>query len=444
MAGIAILLALTFILQGCQKEFQQLDSPASISIQEARHFFEEEYARIGPPAVSNPRSAQVESPNWTQANIQQSATGAAIVVPVKHKQGSYVFGTSARYYFPLDSITKLYIYRNNEQKLQAAKITYLPDDDFVEKGRSYSGLILIEDWNGQKLATYKRSSSGELLVETPETGQAGNAKTVCLYFEGYNYSAQDPEGYRYTQLIGCYFLPTQVAPAEYDKALLPPATGGGGGGNTYGALPAVVVVAGKNPIRDAKAYFNCFNNMPGNTNRYQISLAVDQPQPGTREKWVFVMPSEEDIRIVNPGHTFLIMTQIGSNGTIVRNVGFYPGVVVAPTSPTAPGILIDDQNRDFNIKLSITLNGDQFFNVINYITSSEFSQYNLNSYNCTTFAITALAAGGINVPATRGTWIGGEGLNPGDLGEDIRQMSPTAKMQPSLLHGRHLNQGICR
>lgn len=55
--------------------------------------------------------------------------------------------------------------------------------------------------------------------------------------------------------------------------------------------------------------------------------------------------------------------------------------------------------------------------------------YNLNSYNCTDFAIAVASKGGLSLPATtrQENLMGGllkfNGRNPGDLGQDIRNMS---------------------
>lgn len=444
LAGIALLLAFNIIFQGCKKELKQFDTQEHFTTAEARQFFEKEYGQTN-PSTSNSRSSQLLSPDWSKAETKQSATGTAIVVPVKHKEGSYVFSRSSKYYFPLDSITKLYIYKKKDNKLEAAKITYLPDDAYVEGGHAYSGMILIEDWNGPKRAAYQKLPSGELLVEKPVKGQTLNTREVCLYFQGHNYSKDDPEGFYYTELIGCYFLPEPVAeqPAQYDK-VLSPLPRGGGGGPTYGVLPAVVVVAGKHPILSAKAYLRCFSNLAGNTNQYQVSIAVIQPRPGTREKWTFTVPTAEDLRFIKVGHSFLILSQKGPNGTTVRNIGFYPQGMAGPASPTSPGVLNNDQDRISNIILNITMSGNQFMNVLDYINQHEFSEYNMNSYNCTTFALGALFSAGINITATQGTWPGGQGFNPGDLGEDIRQMTPTTSMKPSVSVAPHPNLGFCQ
>jgi hypothetical protein len=48
--------------------------------------------------------------------------------------------------------------------------------------------------------------------------------------------------------------------------------------------------------------------------------------------------------------------------------------------------------------------------------------YDPNTRNCTDVAIGAGAAAGVAVPDTPGRWLGGGGSNPGDLGEDLREL----------------------
>ncbi|CAM1360641.1 hypothetical protein [Tenacibaculum xiamenense] len=54
--------------------------------------------------------------------------------------------------------------------------------------------------------------------------------------------------------------------------------------------------------------------------------------------------------------------------------------------------------------------------------------YNLNSNNCTDFAIQVATLCGINLPDPQGSWSGGSGSTPGAFGEAIRQMNLSSGM----------------
>ena len=129
----------------------------------------------------------------------------------------------------------------------------------------------------------------------------------------------------------------------------------------------------------------------------------------------------------------------------MRNVGFYPSGDVTPLSVESQGQLNNDANHEFNISLNVSVTSSQFAQVLNFIAqgNSPGYMYNLNSNNCSTFAMNALGSAGILVPRTNGSWLNGGGLNPGDLGEDIREMELAANMTRTTMSGTHPNLGSC-
>ena len=149
------------------------------------------------------------------------------------------------------------------------------------------------------------------------------------------------------------------------------------------------------------------------------------------------------------GHTFLVLTEVipGNNGptTITRNVGFYPAYATTPFGNGVQGVLNNDEAHEYNISGTFNVgSGDLFFAILSYLSQGNNSgyMYNINSNNCTTFAIDALAAGHIYLPSTIGYWLGGLGNDPGDLGEDLRTNNFTG-MARSTLEQPHTNAGQC-
>jgi hypothetical protein len=120
-------------------------------------------------------------------------------------------------------------------------------------------------------------------------------------------------------------------------------------------------------------------------------------------------------------------------------------LTVRPSSPSSAGEFSDDENHQYNISGSYTVNNAQFYDMLNFIISVNNSSYlyNLNSNNCSTFAINTFAQAGIDLPRTVGTWPGGSGNDPGDLGEDIKAgniPNMSVNTAPSANHG---NVGQC-
>lgn len=208
------------------------------------------------------------------------------------------------------------------------------------------------------------------------------------------------------------------------------------------------VRSGDNIIGNISDYLKCFDNIPGTDHTYQVKLCVIQPNPGQRDPWAF-SSSDRKKSTQNPvfvGHTYLILTAIAPHKSTTRNVGFYPTETVHPYSPVSQGILNNDQAHEYDVALIITLTNSQFFNVLNYIPrgNNQGYNYNLNTNNCTTFAVDALAAAQIIIPRTIGTWTNGKGMNPGDLGEDLKSMHLSSNMKLQTSFNHHPNIGDCQ
>jgi len=175
--------------------------------------------------------------------------------------------------------------------------------------------------------------------------------------------------------------------------------------------PNVILVISPPPthqIQNVPEHLKCFNKSQGAS----FSVYATQPKPGTRATW-----SGSALR-PDVGHTFISITQGGTT----RVIGFYPSAGITPFNPTGPSTLADDSDHDYSVRIDISLTPAQLGNVLNYIISYP-GVYDLNHYNCTGFGIGAARAAGLLLPATEGSWgPGAGGLNPGDLGEDMRTM----------------------
>lgn len=213
-----------------------------------------------------------------------------------------------------------------------------------------------------------------------------------------------------------------------------------------GPVHSFSVTGAHNRIGNVRDYFKCFDNNPGDDHLYEVMLCVSQPAPGSREPWEFSPKhSSDDDNPVFVGHVFLVMKEKTAFKTILRNVGFYPEGNVWPYDPADQGCLNNDSYTDYNIALNIKVNSHQFNKVLNYLSKGNDKgyQYNLNSNNCTNFALDALREAGIIIPRTGGKWHHGGGLNPGDLGEDLRTMKLSSNMKLITVYQAHGNQGNC-
>ena len=216
----------------------------------------------------------------------------------------------------------------------------------------------------------------------------------------------------------------------YGGCNLPPPPGGG-----TGTWSNDLLLFSKNPpgekITNIKDYLKCLNLSQGAT----VTLYVAQPTPNTTSTW------SGSVTDPNVGHTFISITQ----GGITRFMGFYPSQGISPFSspPAAKGILINDQGHAFNVSITSNINASQLSNLVGYINSVSTATYNLNTFNCTNFGIDAAGKVGIFLPKTSGTWPGGGGANPGNLGQDLRGLNNSSVQKNTSGGNAPKNSGSC-
>jgi hypothetical protein len=129
-------------------------------------------------------------------------------------------------------------------------------------------------------------------------------------------------------------------------------------------------------------------------------------------------------------------------------MGFYPKTITTPANPRCGGVIGDDESHGYDV--SITLNHvttNQLNSLLAYYRQIVANSiYDLNDYNCTTVAIGAFQKLGINLPSTIGNWFGGRGVNPADLGEDIRSMQLSPNLTRNTTGSSYCpsNYGTCQ
>lgn len=153
--------------------------------------------------------------------------------------------------------------------------------------------------------------------------------------------------------------------------------------------------------------------------KFSITIYADQPgSGGDRDAFELSLTGDVDV-----GHSFISLTKENDDGSVVtRTFGFYPATPVDPLGGVVnvAGQFQNDMGHAFEKSKSKTLSEAEFDAALTYIDSVSSRNYDLNTYNCTDFAIEAAGAAGFVVPETHGTWpINGGGANPGDLGQDL-------------------------
>lgn len=467
MKKVLILSLSSLLFWQCRKVAHEIPPSGTSLIREAQLFVSSLAANqiTGPDA--NPRVKCPRTVDWSRAITETFDSGTAVVAPLVYRDPMYI-STSA---IPggmlrLDNISRLMVIRDRQQKLHAEIVTALPDNVYDTSGETtFSGIILIEEWNGNLIARYKYDEDGKILTYGPASGTSRKAletqtqtdKTapamliqVCYEIFGYNYSSADPSGTVYwSEFAGCDYEFSGTAPSlatlsptDYSTALTASAV-------RYIASK-LIVASPSNPIADIQQYFKCFTSSPAIDHTYSVTICVDEPDPGTRQAWGITnggpIGSSAAGNPVNSGHSFFVLTENDGGRIITRNVGFYPTSFVSPLSTSSQGILNNDEGHSYSVSITWQVSNTQFFDILNYISvgNNQGYMYDLNTNNCTTFAIHAAAAGSIATPATVGSWALGRGNDPGDYGADFRLLPLSSSMSRNTVPpNSHPNAGTC-
>jgi len=422
---------------------------------------------VQPPIYQpgNPRNDRVQRARdilWSSATVTTFRGRPAVIAPIHFEKDIFLRTTwGGNNNFRLDNQEKLLVYQDSLFAWHAESVTTLPDTTYLNSDRQrFTGMILVDDWWGNPINKYHYMPDGKIERYVPDqnTDASATPKEIittvrpqgfiqtCSYIYGYNYAVgAEDDGEYWVEFQGCSVM------------YVPDNAGGGGSsysgvGTTGGGSISRPIIANlaaapiintpTHIIIDIKDYLKCFQATPGAT--FQVTVCVDQPSPGSRNPWVVKFTDgASGSGASGAGHTYLILTENMPGGwSITRNVGFYPSKSVWPLTPPVPGVLNNDENTAFNIAAQYSISSTLFFAMLQFIISAAGDNYQVNTYNCTNFALDALDAGHIYLPRTIGYWIGGMGIDPGDLGEDIRGFDFTG-MTRITSPFFHANLGTC-
>lgn len=452
--------AICVLTTGCVKDRNiNTNSPSQTLFQEARNYFETSVANNPPNKnTKNYRALAPRSLDWKNAYLaplsNTLSNSSAVVVPITYPNIYVTSDISGGKFFSLSDASRLVLFRDSSNQFHSRVLTFIPDSNTQTATSQLTGTVFCEDWQGNSVTkpwnlgpqSNTRLAGAVQALDTKEVDYMESI-SVCTTIEGYNYAADDPDNGEYWSETSCSTYGFEVdGDGGFGSASVGGIYGGGGGGAPSSTTIKVPPPPPTNIIANIKNYMDCFS--AGSTDTYTVTLAVEQPVPGTRQPWTLSSTglggSSSGNNPVNAGHTFLIFTENPGQWATTRNVGFYPTTMVLPGSPSSPGVFNNDDNSGYNISLTVTVSSTQFFAMLNYMyQATNTATYNLNSNNCTDFAVDAMDAGGVSIPTRVGSWVGGQGLDPGDLGEDIRGMQLSSNMTRSTSGGAHPNAGTC-
>lgn len=176
-------------------------------------------------------------------------------------------------------------------------------------------------------------------------------------------------------------------------------------------------------INIAMAVEDCFGTPDSNGNYIDCSsfdgnlsftIYADQPVKG---KEMVYNPVTKDV-----GHAFVSFNMTDGDNESNLVFGFYPGngAIDPVSNVTTDGAVVDDAQHEYDVSVSFTLDCSQFNTGLSAAADFGAMGYNLNSFNCTDYAISIANTIGLGIPDTSKDWYVGAGSNPGSLGEDLR------------------------
>lgn len=158
----------------------------------------------------------------------------------------------------------------------------------------------------------------------------------------------------------------------------------------------------------------------------QLAVYVEQPVPGTRQ-----------IRegLGDYGHSFIGLRDTTTGKE--QKFGFYPQNkwdLALDRSASVPGVVKrESSDAGWTVQMSYTISDKQYDQLMRDITGqiqNGAPDYNMETENCTTWVVNEAGTIGIDLPQTPGKDAGGSGLDPGDLGQDLRDKG--AQVIPNL------------
>jgi hypothetical protein len=176
---------------------------------------------------------------------------------------------------------------------------------------------------------------------------------------------------------------------------------GGGTGDTYSGItkdPTILVdvdtYIDKEPI-DVERYLKCFDNIPDAGAQCEITIYADIPVDTDPNKLF-------DFSSGSPGHSFIQIKKTNGSQSVVQNIGFYPktGWKTITNFPIAAKF-VDDGQHEFNASYNKTLTPEELRTTIGQIRSLENSNYDLDDFNCTDFALSVFNSVGYTITIPR-------------------------------------------
>lgn len=405
----------------------------SYSLDDAREWFVQNVEAKA--RMNGSDDSLTKSPQW-HFGVKRSTSevGDVIVVPVKYENGTPVVAISEERAskkkpgLDMNLVTRLVIWKDAEGQFQYRLHHIIPTENYFKKNRSQfkrdlSGTVLVTDFEGKLLEAVKMEN-GRQVAKFGPAGKSGRTSSCINYVVDWytrvcvNNECYEPRWTHMEIMTACWegdhgsdgYTPPPTVSSPQTVT------------NTYDSNGQYVyqTSSGDQTI-DVFNEIECFGVNSNPNSIFLVKIYVDQPIPGFRS--INLNASNGS----SPGHVYIGLEEYSNGQALVRNIGMYPKNGANPLQPQDQS-RINRDDRYYDVSLTIQVNQNQFAAIVSNLVSSSSTDYNLNDHNCTTYVCNAFNGTSINIPRTNGTWFFGGGLNPSDLGEDIRSMTLSSNM----------------
>lgn len=275
--------------------------------------------------------------------------------------------------------------------INSGKIIHLDrDQTFLQKDATFKGQFTISTLNRQNrkilnTTTGKQkvpSNTNSLLVEAEAPAGTQYLPEVVVT----THTSKDDNGVDWYWYDGLYDSDAGAGGGvgyTYGSAS---GSSGGGGSSYHGTVDEddIIVVevesSDNEPIK-AEEYIKCFSTISDIKATYQISILSDVPVDS--DPSIIFNPNTG-----SPGHSFLQLTKTSGTQSVTQNIGFYPAVGwKSVTGYSVDGKLVDNAYHEYNAELTMSVDASKFQAALNKMTSLSGSDYNIETFNCTDFAL---------------------------------------------------------
>ncbi|WP_343306726.1 hypothetical protein AAHN97_06400 [Chitinophaga niabensis] len=450
---------LFLVIIACNKYHNPPDiTDQELTISAARNYFNERYQQSTPKST-NLRQRSATSgpiyPYWRQATTYSKKGITYIEIPTVFlvKQSINVSTRSSKSekkkekHAPTGGIQRLLLYKNKtDGNIKEIFINYVPDEGYLKsKGYDISGnrlnaidddyygfivytrvdhspLFMLRIENGKAKRMISLNKPGGSSARKANNGVNTNANYECWeycteYWQETCWDVPDPmpgspsfECGEPVYLYDICIYECFESEEEYD-----PGNPGEYPGENQGGFPipytfySEYVHSASELEVDINDYLKCFRRNLG----AKITIYSDQPVPNTRN----VITTTNGIADV--GHAFVSIEQT-VNGVITRRTfGYYPSEDAKMFNYSNPHAFADDSYKHYDVKIEKNVGAQVFADILDMCYNAT-ANYDLYRYNCTDFAIDIGRAAGLNIPYTKNQLF--PGRNPGDLGQDMRNI----------------------